>query len=210
MDGVIVDSGAHHFQAWQRTFAGYDIAFTMQDFKNTFGKVNKDIIRQVLREASDGLIRTLGQEKEELFRTLVAEQGATSLPGAVTLIESLDRLGFRQALASSAPRANVDLILSKLGLRQCFQAFVSEEDVTRGKPDPQPFLVAAERLGTRPEEAVVIEDAPSGVEAAHRGGMKAVGITTGHTRRELAGADLVVDSLAELNADRILQLLKEK
>jgi tRNA threonylcarbamoyl adenosine modification protein YeaZ len=211
MDGVIVDSGRLHMRAWQEIFVKMGVNYTETDFRNTFGKVNKDIISYKLKgKLTEGFLRTTGQEKEERFRALVKEEGIEPQAGAPGLIEALDREGFRMALASSAPRLNVELILNQLRLRHFFQAIVSEEDVTRGKPDPQPFLLAAERLGAMPEQSVVIEDAPAGIEAAHRGGMHAVGVTTSHPQKDLFEADLVVDSLADLNPDKILKLLKEK
>ncbi len=211
MDGVIVDSGSLHFQSWQEAFASHGIKFSRKDFSQAFGRVNKDIIADKLgNKATTGLVHAIGEEKESIFRRLVQTCGLEALPGAIGLIENLDRQGFRLAVASSAPRANIELILGKLGLQQCFQASVSGEDVTRGKPDPQPFLLAAERLGAKPEQSAVIEDAPAGIEAACRAGMAAIGITTSHKRAEMAEADLVVDSLSELDADKIVQLIKEK
>ena len=211
MDGVIVDSGQLHLKAWQATFSKRGVNFTRADFSKTFGKKNRDTVIYKLKDkASDDVINEIGQEKEEMFRALVTKEGLAPLPGAVPLIESLDQQGFQQALASSAPRVNVELILHKLGLHHCFQAIVSEEDVTRGKPDPQPFLLVAERLGAMPDHSVVIEDAPAGIEAAHRGDIKVIGVTSSHKRTEMAKADLVVDSLEELDADKILELLKEK
>ena len=203
-----MDSGPLHLEAWQEVFQRRGVRFTEKDFSRTFGMVNKDIITYKLKDkTTDELVSAIGQEKEKTFRSLVDREGVKPLPGAVPLIEALDRQGFRLALASSAPRENVELILQKLGLRNCFQAIVSEEDVTRGKPDPQPFLLAAERLGATPEKALVIEDAPAGVEAAHRGGMKAIAVTTSHNRDEMRTADLVVSSLEEVDADKILKLL---
>jgi len=208
MDGVIVDSGPLHLQAWQEVFQKRGVRFTEKDFSRTFGMVNKDIITYKLNDKATGdLVTSIGQEKEKTFRSLVAREGVKPLLGAVPLIEALDRQGFRLALASSAPRENVELILQKLGLRNCFQAIVSEEDVTTGKPDPQPFLLAAERLGALPEKALVIEDAPAGIEAAHRGGMKAIAVTTSHNCDEMRTADLVVSSLEDVDTDKILTLL---
>ena len=211
MDGVIVDSGELHFKSWQEAFARYGEQFSRQDFSYAFGLVNRDIITHKLKDRATGeLIEAIDREKEKIFRKLVETEGIKPLPGAATLIESLHRQEFRLAVASSAPRANVKLILNKLALQHCFQAVVSVEDVTRGKPDPQPFLIAAERLGALPGQCTVIEDAPAGVEAARSGGMKAIGVTSSHRRAELAEADLVVDSLTELDADKILKLIKEK
>ena len=127
------------------------------------------------------------------------------MPGAPDLLRSLDEAGFALAVGSSGPPANIELVLSRLGNRSLFRAVVTGMDVTRGKPDPQVFLIAAKRLGIPPRRCAVVEDAPPGVEAANAAGMASVGLaSTGRTRESLAQADLVVGSLAELSP-RILR-----
>jgi sugar-phosphatase len=98
---------------------------------------------------------------------------------------------------TSAPRENLDMILATLGLTERFGALVAEEDASKGKPDPEGFLVAAARLGIEPANCVVIEDAPAGLQAAKTGGMRALGVTTTHPPADLGDADVVVGSLAE-------------
>ncbi len=102
----------------------------------------------------------------------------------------------------------MDLILSELHLHRYFTAIVSAEDVTRGKPDPQVFLLAAERLQLPPAHCVVVEDAVAGVQAALRGGMRALAVTTNHSREDLSAATRVVDSLAEVSPADFLALLQ--
>ncbi|HEX8118158.1 MAG TPA: HAD-IA family hydrolase, partial [Pyrinomonadaceae bacterium] len=122
---------------------------------------------------------------------------------------SLDRLreaGWLQAVASSAPRANLEVIVEALGLSDYFAAVAAAEDVTEGKPDPQVFLVAAARLGVEPARCVVVEDAPAGTEAARRAGMRCVGVLSSH---EELKADIVVRTLEELPDDAFDDLLKE-
>jgi tRNA threonylcarbamoyl adenosine modification protein YeaZ len=206
MDGVIVDSAEYHFKAWQRVFEKRGVAFSRENFRKTFGMVNKDIISYKMgKEVDPGEI---GREKEELFRSLVVDGGVAPLPGAGDLIRELDRLGYRLAVASSAPRQNIELVLRLLGLTTCFQAVVSEEDVKRGKPDPQAFLLAAERLGALPSISVVIEDAPAGLQAARSAGMKAIGVTTSHSHEEMSAADIVAGSLEEVTPEDVLKLIK--
>jgi beta-phosphoglucomutase len=118
----------------------------------------------------------------------------------------------RQAVGSSAPRDNLDLILRITDSRRYFDAIVGMEDTTRGKPDPQVFLVAAKNLGVPPSRCVVMEDAVAGVEAAKAGGMTCVSVTfAGHHPAEkltAAGADRVVKCFTEITADEVLALLK--
>jgi beta-phosphoglucomutase len=115
----------------------------------------------------------------------------------------LQRGKWRQAVASSAPRANIDVVLEVIGLVRCFQAIVSAEDVTAGKPDPQVFLTAASRLETPPAQCVVVEDAAAGVEAARRAGMHSIGVS----RKGSLAADIAISSLADLAPDAFLKLL---
>ncbi len=117
------------------------------------------------------------------------------LPGAVALVRKLREAGAKEAVVSSAPRQNVETLLDALELSEAFDALVAEEDAQRGKPDPQGYLVAAKRLGEQPENCVVIEDAPGGVEAAKRAGMRCIGLAAQREPESLRRADLVVTSL---------------
>ena len=126
------------------------------------------------------------------------------MPGAAALIERLAATGWRQAIATAAPRANAEAVLEALGLGHRFDAIIASEDVAAGKPDPSVFLVAAERLGATPDRSVVLEDAPPGIEAARRAGMKSIGICTLHPSLR---ADIAVRSLEELPAEFFERLI---
>jgi HAD superfamily hydrolase (TIGR01509 family) len=141
-------------------------------------------------------LRELGRRKEELFREAIRGK-VQPLPGAVALVRRLRESGVKTAVVSSAPRRNVETLLDALGISDGFDALVAEEDAERGKPDPQGYLVAAERLGERPEDCVVIEDAPGGVEAAKRAGMRCIGLAAGREPDALACADVVVAGLED-------------
>jgi beta-phosphoglucomutase len=117
----------------------------------------------------------------------------------------LPAAGWRQALASSAPRPNIDAILGTLAIEHCFDAIVSGEDVRHGKPDPQVFLLAAAKTGVQPRHCVVVEDSPAGVDAARRAGMRSIGVGSAH--RSLA-ATRSVTSLADLPPDAFERLLE--
>ena len=125
------------------------------------------------------------------------------LPGAAEWIAALKNGGWRQAIASSAPRLNVQAILEALNLQKYFDAFTSAEDVTRGKPDPQVFLTAASRIGVPPAHCIVVEDVPAGVEAARKGGMRSIGVN----RTITLDADVYVRSLDELEPGAFDRLL---
>jgi beta-phosphoglucomutase family hydrolase len=196
LDGVLVDSAPFHFQAWRELVASLGRELNEADFRRTFGFRNDAILRDLVGDLPPGEVVRLGARKEELFRR-AALGNIVPLPGALALLRLLHERGFKLALVSSTPHGNIDLILGSLGVEAAFDAIVGEEDVTRGKPDPEGFLLAARRLRVPPEECVVIEDAPAGVEAAKRGGMRCVGVSRDRPRDALANADLVVETLED-------------
>ena len=129
------------------------------------------------------------------------------MPGAIELIKSLNDNGFKLALASSAPIENIRLVTESLGINDSFHAIVSGHDVTEGKPSPQGFLLAAEKLGIEPERCVVIEDATAGVAASKRAGMQCVAVTNTHPGEKLAEADCIVDSLETVRVNDLGKLI---
>jgi beta-phosphoglucomutase len=207
VDGTLVDTAELHFQAWAKLTKERKLPFTRADFAATFGRRNPDIIRQLFgKERSDREVAELGDKKEELYRE-AAGRGVKLVSGARALLEALEEAGFRQAIGSSAPRANLDLILRLTGTERFFEAVVSMEDIQRGKPDPQVFQVAAERLGMPAGRCVVIEDAVAGVQAAKAGRMKCIAVQFAgeHSESALAkaGADLVVASLEQVTVETV-------
>jgi beta-phosphoglucomutase family hydrolase len=194
LDGVLVDSAPFHFQAWRELFASLGREFSEADFRRTFGLRNDAILHDILGDLPPAEAKRLGARKEALFRR-AALGNIAALPGALALLHLLRERGFKLALVSSTPCGNIDLILGSLGVEAAFDVIVAEEDVARGKPDPEGFLLAARRLRVPPEECVVIEDAPAGVEAAKRAGMRCVGVSRDRPRDGLAQADLVVEDL---------------
>jgi beta-phosphoglucomutase family hydrolase len=207
MDGVLADTAPHHFRAWQETFAKRGISFTEADFMRGFGVRNDVIIRNILGEkTTDAQIETIAREKEATFRRIIGKD-IKPLPGALELLRQLHDRGIRMAIASSTVIENIRLIVGSLGIENYFEAVITGHDVTEGKPSPQVFLVAAQRLGAEPKNCVVFEDAVAGVKAAKRAGMHCVAITSTHPREKLAEADLVVDSLAEVSVKDLEELV---
>lgn len=206
LDGTLVDSEEYHWRAWQGTMATEGIALTHQQFLETFGLRNDEILPRWLGlAASTERIARVALDKELLYRKLLRAGGAACLPGASEWLRRLGREGWRQAIASSAPRENVEVVLEILELTACFEALVAGEDVTAGKPDPQVFLAAAQRLQTEPSRCIVVEDSPLGIEAARRAGMRSIGV---NRKVRLAAADIAVSSLTELPDDPFSSLLK--
>lgn len=186
--------------------AGEGREITYDEFLASFGQRNDRILRNWLGpDADPARIERVGDKKEKIYRALIRESGIAPLPGAAEWVQRLAGEGWRQAIASSAPLENVQVVLEVLRLKQYFDAIASAEDVHRGKPDPEVFLVAAARLGIEPARSIVVEDAPAGIEAGRRGGMRTIGV---QRSGEPLKADIVVNSLAELPPVAFCDLLR--
>jgi beta-phosphoglucomutase len=211
MDGTLVDTAELHFAAWVRLASELDHPFSRADFAATFGRRNPEILRFLFGDhLTDASVAELGERKENYYRA-AAELGVELLPGVRPLLEALHAAGFKQAIGSSAPRGNLELILRLTGITSFLEAIVSMEDTQRGKPDPEVFLVAARKLGVPPARSLVMEDAIAGVEAAKAAGMRCVAVTfVGHhaaDRLRTAGADLVVPTLEQVSVQTVRGLL---
>jgi beta-phosphoglucomutase len=206
VDGTLVDSEEYHWLSWRDAMAAQGSPITHEQFLASFGLRNDRILRGWLGpDATDDVIRRIGDWKEGEFRRLARERGLSPLPGAAEWVERLYADGWKQAVGSSAPRLNLEAMLRVLKLDGFFDQTVSAEDVTLGKPDPQVFLMAAARLGVPPERCIVVEDAPLGVEGARRAGMRSIGVS----RTKTLDADVFVQSLADLPRDAFEKLVSD-
>ena len=177
---------------------------TEAQFLASFGQRNDAILGDWLGpDADPEQIVRVGDAKEAYYRELVRNGGITPLPGAAEWVRRLHGEGWGQAIASSAPRLNVEVMHNALGFSDLIEILVAAEDVSRGKPDPEVFLRAASELGVPPLRCVVVEDAEAGIEAAIRGGMRSIGVGQG----EVGAADVVVESLADLPSDVFSRLM---
>jgi beta-phosphoglucomutase len=199
MDGTLLDSAEYHWLTWQEALGreGYEV--TRDAFAATFGRRNDSVLRHFLGEdVAAEVIARISAVKEERFRELVRTGGIEPLPGVRRWLARLHADGWRQAIASSAPRDNVTAILDALGIAPFFAAIAADDDVVRGKPDPQVFLAAAAKLDVPPARCVVVEDALAGVEGGRRAGMRTIGVGPNYAKLP---ADLAVHSLEELSDD---------
>jgi beta-phosphoglucomutase len=204
LDGTLIDSAAYHWRSWLETMRGEGIEVTFEQFRASFGMRNDTILAAWLGPAADpGRIARLGDAKEVAYRRLMRAGGLEPLPGCRAWVDRLAREGWKQAIASSAPRLNVEAVLDVLGWHRIFDAVAAAEDVRTGKPDPEVFLVAAARAGVPPARCVVVEDAAAGIEAARRAGMRSIAV--GEVAH--AGADVAVTTLADLPADAFVRLI---
>lgn len=179
MDGTIVDNMGFHMKSWMEFFRrrGMDIDHD-EFFLATAGRQGKEIMRAYLGEQlSDAEVDALNREKEAIYREIYAPH-LKELVGFSRFLDASKAEGVLLAVATSGPPENIAFVLDGLDLRGRFQAVVGAVDVQRGKPHPDVFLKAAEKLGVAPADCVVFEDAPLGVEAAHNAGMPSVVLTT--------------------------------
>jgi beta-phosphoglucomutase len=207
MDGTIVDSSYHHKIAWRETLRKRGMQFTEEDFRYVFGRRNDENIRKFMgNQISQQEIENIGAEKEITFRRLIKDS-IKPFPGVIELIKSLAEVGFQQAIVSSAPIENIRLITEALGIKSYFRVIISGDDVTKGKPNPQAFLLAAKRLGIEAQGCVVIEDAVTGITAAKSGGIHCIAVASTEHKEHLSSADIVVDSLEKITVSTIEKLL---
>ena len=196
----MVDSSACHEKSWEALADEEKLPLPPDHFKKGFGMKNEWIIPKMLKWAQDpSEVHRLSRRKEALYREITAKAGIELLPGVKALLENLKNNGVRTAVGSSTQRENIDLIISLTGIGDFFSAFVTAEDVHLGKPHPEVFLKAAEKLSLPTHRAVVIEDAHVGIEAARAGGIKVLAVATTHPRSTLLDADKVVASLTEVS-----------
>jgi beta-phosphoglucomutase len=210
MDGVLVDSYHAHFESWKQTFGEIGVAYSEETFNADFGRTSRDILRRTLGDGlTDARVAELDNRKEAIHRDILRES-FPAMDGAAELLDALAADGFQLAIGSSGPPENVALTVERLAGAEHFNVMVTGADVTRGKPDPQVFLIAAERLGVSPANCAVVEDAVHGITAAKRAGMTAIALTGTLQRTELSAADAVVDSLRQLSAKRIRALIASR
>jgi beta-phosphoglucomutase len=199
LDGTLVDTESNHYAAWRALMQEHGRELSYEQFRPTFGLRNDDVLVHHLGfEAGNDDLQALSERKEELFCTLLEQGGLRMQRGARELVEHLHGLGARQAIASSAPPGNIDLMVRLMAMGDCFDAVVSSEEVKHGKPAPDIVLKAAARLGLPPSRLVVLEDAPAGVAAGKAAGGKVIAIAAAFPAESLTEADLVVHSFEEV------------
>jgi len=211
-DGVLVDTLKLHQDAWQELGSRTGLGLTPELVHQTFGMTNPSILRLIAGEAiTDAEIADLSDRKETCYRDL-ARGNIALMDGVRDVLDALTAAGVALAIGSSGVRANLELTVCECGLDGRFVRITSLEDVTRGKPDPQVFLLAASGAGFPPDRSVVFEDAPVGVRAAKAAGMYAVGVASSNPSQALrdAGADEVVADLRGYDVPALLDRLRAR
>ena len=206
LDGTLIDTGDLHYRAWAQALPEFGVAFPADQFQRTFGMNNSGVLEVFLgRPVDPELVQVIGERKEILFRELL-HGNVQALPGAQDWLARLRGWGARQAVASSAPPANIDVMLGGLDIAGYFDAIVSGYTLP-SKPDPAVFWQAAHQIGVAPRDCIVMEDATAGVAAARRAGMRCIAVASTNPAAALHEADLVVERWDQLDETGFLGLL---
>lgn len=210
MDGVLIDNANFHINAWLQFAQQHNRPLTKDQYlENINGRVSADAMAYVFqRPISPGELIVLTEEKEAIYRELYRPH-LQPAPGLLDFLTALKAQHVKLAVGTSAPESNVVFTLDGLPLRPYFDAIVDASMVHKGKPDPEIYLTAANRVGVEPARCVVFEDAFAGIEAGLRAGMKVIALATTHTRDELAdtGASLIIDDFTQLTVEAVQALL---
>ncbi len=208
-DGVVVDSCKEHLDSWRMLAKAHGHTIPENFMLDTFGKRNVEIIPDILKWTSDpSEVQKMSDEKEVYYRKIVADRGIPTVEGVREFLAKLRDAGVPCAIGSSTPRENLEQALEKLGLSEYFAAAATMEDVARGKPAPDVFLCAAEKIGVPPRKCVVFEDSEAGIDAAIAASMKSVAVATTHPadfwESRFAGfPDIIIENFTPLSVSDI-------
>lgn len=207
MDGTVVETTmAHDLPVWTALFQDYNVRLSLPVFQNFLGKKASEILKQLVPEITDEQIETSLQKRDVLLAQSLHEKGLKTTPGFMNFLRLLQRKGILVALATGAGRKKLEAVCKYVPLGDYFPVIVTADDVARGKPHPDLFLRAAEKLDVVATDCIAVEDAHNGIDAAHTARMKCIAIATTHTKEELKNADLTIDSFDELSFDDIQNL----
>lgn len=199
MDGVLIDNSAYHAAAWQRFLSQQDGHAKDYPVTRTLGRRNADLLPEIFgRPCSEEEVARFSEQLEAIYLELYLPH-MQPMPGLQAFYDSGRARGYACALATSAPAANVEVVLKTLGFEDAFAVILTEDDVRHGKPNPEIYLESAKRLGRAPAECAVFEDSLAGVTAARAAGAPCVALTTSYGRTELegAGATLIVPDFTD-------------
>ena len=211
MDGVIIDSNPHHKISLRQFCEKYGYKLSDEELiKKIYGRTNKEWIATLFgKPLTAAELSAYGEEKEKLFRDIY-EKDIKALPGLEDFLKKLRENNIPNAIGTSAPRSNVDFVLDQLHLRKYFDVILDESNVNHGKPNPEIYLKVAAKLQYPPEQCIVFEDSLSGVASAQAAGCKVVGVTTTHSKEELAHTDFVIDDFVGLDPIELIKQIFKK
>ena len=215
VDGVIADTEAVNARASIKVFAdmfGVE-GVVREDFEAGLGRGAEEYVKAAARvhglELTDKQVEQATQLRQDYFLTILNKEPLPPFPGVLELMdEAMQREDFRVAIATSGTLEKSRAVLNAVGVPYRKMVYINGNDVKHKKPDPELFLIAAERIEIEPAHCVVIEDAPNGVQAAKAAGAKCIAVTNSTTAAKLTEADLVYDSLEHTNLETIIELIR--
>ena len=202
MDGTLIASTEADYLAWKKTFEDNGRELTYEDYFPLLGIKSADVVEKELKLEGEKVDKALAK-KLEYFEEIVATKGIDPIPFAEDLLKRLRKMPIKIALATSSRKMKMQMVMTKLDFLKYFDVLVTGEEVHHGKPSPAIYFLAAEKLGLKPEDCVVVEDAANGVIAAKDAGMKCIAITTTHAKAQLHRADVIIDSFENLNIQQL-------
>lgn len=203
MDGVITDTEPLQQEAERRTCREHGISIPDTQWKKFKGRTNRDIFSFIIENFTDGSLSTDELVIEKRARYMeIAREKMILVPGAIEFIQYAKRHVQKMGLVTSSNREITEFVFERYDLHQYFDAIVTGDDIINGKPHPEPYLLALEKLGANPKTSYVIEDSINGIFSAGHAGCHVVGIATSFSRKilEESGAEIVIDSFGELYA----------
>jgi beta-phosphoglucomutase len=199
LDGTIVNTDPIHYQAWQKMLLRYNIEIDETFYKSRIsGRLNPEIVQDILPHLSPAEAEKFADEKEEMFRQLASY--LKPLTGFSELVAWTEIHQLKRALVTNAPRLNVEFMLEVLEIKEIFHEIILSEDCIAGKPDPAPYQVALKNLGVKAEQAYALEDSPSGIRAAVAADIPTIGIASTHDPQHLrdVGALMAISDFTDL------------
>jgi beta-phosphoglucomutase family hydrolase len=208
MDGTLIESTETDYLAWKQLFADYQKPLSYEDYFPLLGAKSAVVVQSRLL-LDEEQTKVALEKKMKYFTEIVSQNGIQPVPFAIKLLEQLQQYDLKIALATSSRRNKMTMVLKLTGLLPYFEVIVTGEEVSRSKPAPDIFLLAAKKLELPPDQCLVIEDAVNGIKAAKNAGMKCIAITTTHSAEMLQEADLIIDTYEALNFQNLCSKIVE-
>ena len=210
VDGTLIDSNPSHKEAYKQFFKNHDITISDDDFEQFIsGRMDPDIMKHFFGEdITPEQIDAYTNEKETLYQKIYAPK-IKPIDGLLPFLQQVKEAGIPMAIATSGPKMNVDFLFEHIPLQPFFAQIVCSQDIQDGKPAPQIFEVAAQKLGQSADQCIVFEDSPPGVEAAKKAGMRIVALTTSLSPDELKAANLVINNYEDVNVDKLKKVMED-
>jgi beta-phosphoglucomutase family hydrolase len=206
MDGTLIESTEADYLAWKKLFEDHQRPLSYEDYFPLLGAKSSVVVQSRLLLNEEETKVALAK-KLEYFSEIIAQNGIQPVPFAIKLLQQLQQYDLKIALATSSRREKMKMVLKLTGLSTYFKVIVTGEEVSRSKPAPDIFLLAAKRLNVLPDQCLVIEDAVNGIQAAKNAGMKCIAITTTHPADMLQQADFIIDTYEALNFENVCSKL---